>query len=161
MISLETDRLIMRNFRSDDWPGLQDLVIEYQASDSAKYEAPWPTAEEDVKRALHPGMPVATTISLSFSKRPASSSDSSRSSHGKSKTSGCTTLATFSIPATMARGTLQKPALKLWDMCLDHLRQMALSPARILPTSPLSDCLRDWACKRSRTVSLLSQERIG
>lgn len=49
MITLETDRLIIRNFRPEDWQELQELAIEYRASKWAKYEDPWPTSEEEVK----------------------------------------------------------------------------------------------------------------
>ncbi len=49
MISLKTDRLTIRNFSPDDWRGLQELAIEYQASKWAQYEDPWPTSEEEVK----------------------------------------------------------------------------------------------------------------
>ncbi|MBN1451493.1 MAG: GNAT family N-acetyltransferase [Anaerolineales bacterium] len=49
MLTLETDRLIIRNFHPDDWQELQELAIEYRASKWAKYEDPWPTSEEEVK----------------------------------------------------------------------------------------------------------------
>ncbi|TFG73519.1 MAG: hypothetical protein E4H27_00590, partial [Anaerolineales bacterium] len=49
MITLKTDRLIVRNFRIDDWQDLQEAIINYQASESAKYEDPWPTADDDMK----------------------------------------------------------------------------------------------------------------
>jgi len=49
MISFEADRLIIRNFRPDDWQDLQEMTIGYQASESAKYEDPWPTSTEEVK----------------------------------------------------------------------------------------------------------------
>ena len=49
MISLETDRLTIRNFTPDDWPELQEMVIAYQASEAARYEDPWPTSAEKVK----------------------------------------------------------------------------------------------------------------
>jgi RimJ/RimL family protein N-acetyltransferase len=49
MITLETDRLTLRNFCPDDWQDFQEVIIEYQASASAKYEDPWPTSAEDVK----------------------------------------------------------------------------------------------------------------
>ena len=49
MITLETDRLVIRNFRPDDWRELQELAIEYRASKWAVYEDPWPTSEEEVK----------------------------------------------------------------------------------------------------------------
>lgn len=49
MDSLETDRLIIRNFRPADWPELQELAVAYQASEWARYDVPWPTSEEEVK----------------------------------------------------------------------------------------------------------------
>lgn len=49
MTSLETDRLIVRNFRPDDWPQLHVLAVAYQATDAAQYDHPWPTSEEEVK----------------------------------------------------------------------------------------------------------------
>ncbi len=49
MVALETDRLIIRNFHPDDWQDFQEVIIEYQASASAKYEDPWPTSAEDIR----------------------------------------------------------------------------------------------------------------
>ena len=49
MVSLETDRLIIRNFSPGDWQDLQEVAIAYQASVWAKYEDPWPTEAEKVK----------------------------------------------------------------------------------------------------------------
>lgn len=49
MISIETNRLHIRNFQPDDWQDLQNLSVEYQASEWAKYEDPWPTAVEEVQ----------------------------------------------------------------------------------------------------------------
>jgi [ribosomal protein S5]-alanine N-acetyltransferase len=49
MKSLETDRLVIRNFRDADWQALQRMIVAYQASDAAKYEDRWPTSEEDMK----------------------------------------------------------------------------------------------------------------
>jgi RimJ/RimL family protein N-acetyltransferase len=49
MITIETDRLTIRNFGPDDWQDLQEVAVEYQASESAKYEDPWPTSAEEVK----------------------------------------------------------------------------------------------------------------
>jgi [ribosomal protein S5]-alanine N-acetyltransferase len=49
MISLETERLTIRNFRPDDWQELQVLAIAYQATEEAKFEPPWPTSEEEVQ----------------------------------------------------------------------------------------------------------------
>jgi RimJ/RimL family protein N-acetyltransferase len=49
MISLETDRLVIRNFATDDWQALQEVVVAYQGSDLAQYEDPWPTSDEEVQ----------------------------------------------------------------------------------------------------------------
>ncbi len=49
MVSLETDRLIIRNFRPDDWQELQELAMAYQGSEEAKFEPPWPTSKEEVQ----------------------------------------------------------------------------------------------------------------
>ena len=49
MISLHTDRLVIRNFRPDDWQALQAVIVAYQASDSARYEDPWPTSDKEVQ----------------------------------------------------------------------------------------------------------------
>jgi ribosomal-protein-alanine N-acetyltransferase len=49
MVSFETDRLTVRNFRPDDWQQLQELAVAYRASDAAQYEEPWPTSTEEVK----------------------------------------------------------------------------------------------------------------
>jgi RimJ/RimL family protein N-acetyltransferase len=49
MILLETDRLLIRNFRAEDWQELQELAIRYQASEWAQYDHPWPTSAEEVR----------------------------------------------------------------------------------------------------------------
>ena len=49
MTLLTTDRLVIRSFSAGDWQELQELAIQYQASESAQYEDPWPTSAEDVK----------------------------------------------------------------------------------------------------------------
>ncbi len=49
MVKIDTDRLTIRNFTSDDWQDLQEMAIHYQASEWAKYEDPWPTGTEEVK----------------------------------------------------------------------------------------------------------------
>ena len=49
MISLETDRLVIRNFCPDDWQDLQDMSIHYGASEYAQYDHAWPTRTEDIK----------------------------------------------------------------------------------------------------------------
>jgi RimJ/RimL family protein N-acetyltransferase len=49
MMPIETDRLLIRTFCEDDWPAYQKVLVAYQASDSAKYEPPTPTSDEDVR----------------------------------------------------------------------------------------------------------------
>ena len=49
MKSLETDRLIIRNFRPDDWQDLLEMVTQYQASEFAQYDHPWPTEADQIK----------------------------------------------------------------------------------------------------------------
>ncbi len=41
--------MIIRNFAADDWQDLQEAIIQYQASEWAKYEDPWPTSDDDMK----------------------------------------------------------------------------------------------------------------
>lgn len=36
MISFDTDRLIIRNFTTDDWQDLQEMIVNYQTSEWAK-----------------------------------------------------------------------------------------------------------------------------
>jgi len=49
VVSLETDRLIIRSFVPEDWRDLQEIAIAYQASEWARFEDPWPTSDEDVQ----------------------------------------------------------------------------------------------------------------
>jgi RimJ/RimL family protein N-acetyltransferase len=49
MITIETDRLTIRNFGPDDWQDLQEVAVQYRASEWAKYEDPWPTSTAEVK----------------------------------------------------------------------------------------------------------------
>jgi hypothetical protein len=49
MITMETDRLTVRSFGSDDWPELHELAVQYQASELAQYEQPWPTSAEEAQ----------------------------------------------------------------------------------------------------------------
>lgn len=46
---IETERLHIRNFIAEDWQALQEVIINYQASESAKYEPSWPTSNEEVQ----------------------------------------------------------------------------------------------------------------
>jgi RimJ/RimL family protein N-acetyltransferase len=46
---METDRLVIRNFSIDDWQDLQEMIIQYQASEYAIYDHKWPTSTEEIK----------------------------------------------------------------------------------------------------------------
>ncbi|MFC1948117.1 GNAT family N-acetyltransferase [Chloroflexota bacterium] len=43
----ETERLLIRNFRSDDWKQIQALAIDKETSDSAEYDLTWPTSDDE------------------------------------------------------------------------------------------------------------------
>jgi len=49
MNPIETSRLLIRNFRPDDWEALQELSVAYAASEISQYDQPWPTSTEGVK----------------------------------------------------------------------------------------------------------------
>lgn len=49
MITLETERLRIRNFALDDGPAFREVILNYQASESAKYEPPWPTSLDEIQ----------------------------------------------------------------------------------------------------------------
>jgi [ribosomal protein S5]-alanine N-acetyltransferase len=49
MVALETRRLVVRSFRPEDWPALRRLILQYQGSELAAYDHPWPTSEEKLK----------------------------------------------------------------------------------------------------------------
>jgi ribosomal-protein-alanine N-acetyltransferase len=49
MTSIETDRLVLRNFQADDWQDLLEVAAKYQASEYAKYDHNWPTDAEEIK----------------------------------------------------------------------------------------------------------------
>ena len=52
MKEIETERITLRNFSSDDWRELQDIIVHYQESEFAKYDHKWPTDEEGLKKAV-------------------------------------------------------------------------------------------------------------
>lgn len=43
----ETERLLIRNFRPDDWKQIQALATDKETSDGAKYDLTWPTSEDE------------------------------------------------------------------------------------------------------------------
>jgi [ribosomal protein S5]-alanine N-acetyltransferase len=49
MEAINTDRLIIRNFKSDDWEALHEMIVQYEASEFAPYDQQWPTAPEEIK----------------------------------------------------------------------------------------------------------------
>ncbi len=51
MTTLETQRLIIRNFKPDDWRDLQEMAVKYQASEYAQYDHEWPTDAEEIQGA--------------------------------------------------------------------------------------------------------------
>lgn len=50
MTMLETERLIIRNFRASDWQALYKLIVQYQASEFAPYDHQWPTSRAEIKK---------------------------------------------------------------------------------------------------------------
>jgi RimJ/RimL family protein N-acetyltransferase len=49
MITIETQRLILRNFKMNDWEALHEMIVQYAASEYAAYDQPWPTSVEEMK----------------------------------------------------------------------------------------------------------------
>ncbi len=49
MNPIETDRLLIRNFTAGDWQALQEVIVRYQASDSARFEPSWPTTDAEIQ----------------------------------------------------------------------------------------------------------------
>ena len=49
MVHLETDRLVIRNFIPEDWPALQAIVLDFQASPYADYDFRWPTSDQELR----------------------------------------------------------------------------------------------------------------
>jgi RimJ/RimL family protein N-acetyltransferase len=49
MIAIETDRLVIRNFKGDDSEALRKMIVQYEASEYAAYDEQWPTSAEKIK----------------------------------------------------------------------------------------------------------------
>jgi ribosomal-protein-alanine N-acetyltransferase len=49
MHSLETERLVIRNFVAEDWEALHEMIVQYQSSEFATYDGRWPTSPEEFK----------------------------------------------------------------------------------------------------------------
>ena len=52
MTTVETDRLILRNFVAGDWRDLQKMIVRYQETKFAKYDHEWPTASEKIQEII-------------------------------------------------------------------------------------------------------------
>ncbi len=49
MTTLQTERLLIRNFASGDWEALHEIISQYEASELAAYDQQWPTSPEEIK----------------------------------------------------------------------------------------------------------------
>ena len=49
MISINTARLVIRNFVPDDWRGLQEIILDKESSAYAIYDYPFPTSDKAVQ----------------------------------------------------------------------------------------------------------------
>ncbi len=49
MTTLSTDRLIIRNFNTDDWSDLYEMIQQYQATAYARFDQPWPSQAGEIK----------------------------------------------------------------------------------------------------------------
>jgi ribosomal-protein-alanine N-acetyltransferase len=47
--AIETERLIIRNFTTDDGSALYKMIVQYQQSPYAKYDHPWPADPEEIR----------------------------------------------------------------------------------------------------------------
>jgi RimJ/RimL family protein N-acetyltransferase len=49
-MKIETKRLLIRNFRADDWNALREMIIQKESSEYAEYDHEWPTSEKEIKK---------------------------------------------------------------------------------------------------------------
>ena len=49
MLTVETSRLIIRNFRPSDATDLRRMILQYSSSPYGKYDHKWPTSEKEVQ----------------------------------------------------------------------------------------------------------------
>jgi len=47
--TIETERLVIRNFKISDWEALHEMIIQYESSEYAVYDQQWPTSPEEIK----------------------------------------------------------------------------------------------------------------
>lgn len=50
MKTIETSRLIIRNFTLNDWEQLKKMIIQFESSPYAAYDEQWPTSDEEIKK---------------------------------------------------------------------------------------------------------------
>jgi ribosomal-protein-alanine N-acetyltransferase len=50
MTTLETERLLIRNFSAGDWEALREIISQYEASELAAYDQQWPTSPEEIRK---------------------------------------------------------------------------------------------------------------
>lgn len=50
MKTIETSRLIIRNFTLNDWEQLKKIIIQFESSPYAAYDAQWPTSDDEIKK---------------------------------------------------------------------------------------------------------------
>ena len=51
-MNIETQRLIIQGFVSNDWLDLQEMIIQKEASEYAIYDHQWPVSDEEIKRII-------------------------------------------------------------------------------------------------------------
>lgn len=49
MESIRTERLEIRNFKTDDWETLHEMIVQYESSEVAVYDQKWPTSLDEIK----------------------------------------------------------------------------------------------------------------
>jgi RimJ/RimL family protein N-acetyltransferase len=50
MLTLKTERLVLRNFHLADWQALHEIISQYELSGLALYDQPWPTSPEEIRQ---------------------------------------------------------------------------------------------------------------
>ena len=50
MSILESERLLIRNFKISDWESLHEMINQYESSEVAAYDQQWPTSPEEIKK---------------------------------------------------------------------------------------------------------------
>lgn len=52
MLSRETERLLLRNFKPDDWEAMMEISLQYEQTELAKYDQQFPQTIEGMKEAV-------------------------------------------------------------------------------------------------------------